>query len=318
MVPYIIYLIVYFTMIEYSFSRSTLQPCSWVVNNVRWRKCWKSLPPSIKTLGRNIDIGIACLTKFYNTLMSDSKDILCTFDPHMWTAGFLFIHLIAYNILLLLTIEAGPLECCCAIVSSILGVTCCALFFCLSRCIFDHFWYGLRDLSTSSYPYLQWIIIDMVCHACDNFNSVSHNIYFVQKVMATAVISSIRFLLSNSPTRLSANSFKAIINTTICISIPMLFNVISLLMDVIILLALQFLLALCGDVHPNPGPCNSKKLKTRKFNFEGKNSPSGSHGASAKMIGDSINILNWNARGLGRVQDQKTQDLLRLMSEKDV
>jgi hypothetical protein len=88
-----------------------------------------------KTLGRNIDAGIIYLTKFYNTLMSDSKDILSTFDPHMWTARFLFIYLIAYDTLLLRTTEAGPLECCCAIASSILGVTCCALFFSLSRCI---------------------------------------------------------------------------------------------------------------------------------------------------------------------------------------
>jgi hypothetical protein len=158
----------------------------------------------------------------------------------------------------------------------------------------------------------------MVCHAFDEFNDISLNIYLAQKVVATAVISSIRLLLSNFPTRLSINSLKAIINTMICIPIAMLFNVMSLLMNVIILLALQFLLALCGDVHPNPSPCNSKELKTRKFNIEGKNSPSGSHGASAKMIGHSINILNWNARGLGRVQDQKIQDLLRLMSEKDV
>jgi hypothetical protein len=99
----------------------------------------------------------------------------------------------------------------------------------------------------------------------------------------------------------------------------MLFNVMSVLtLDVIILLTLRFLLALCGDVHPNPGPCNSKKLKTTNFNIKSKKSSSGSHRASAKMIGDSINILNWNARGLGRVQDQKVQDLLSLMGEKDV
>jgi hypothetical protein len=155
-------------------------------------------------LGRNIDAGIACLTRFYDTLISDSKDTLSTFDPLMWTSRFLFIDLISYNILLRWTIEAGPLECCCAIASSILGVTCCTLFFSLSRCIFDRFWYGPKDLSTSSYPYLQWIVIDMICHVCDEFNDVSRIIYLAQKVIVTAMISMSKNLLSYFPTRSDA------------------------------------------------------------------------------------------------------------------
>jgi hypothetical protein len=36
------------------------------------------------------------------------------------------------------------------------------------------------------------------------------------------------------------------------------------------------------------------------------------------MLGTSINLINWNARGLGRVKEQKVQDLLGLMNENDV
>jgi exonuclease III len=36
------------------------------------------------------------------------------------------------------------------------------------------------------------------------------------------------------------------------------------------------------------------------------------------MLGTSINLINWNARGLGRVKEQKDQDLLGLMNKNDV
>jgi hypothetical protein len=90
-------------------------------------------------------------------------------------------------------------------------------------------------------------------------------------------------------------------------------------MNVVTLLSLQFLLALCGDVHPNPGPCKSKKSRTNNQNINAQNSPINTSGDSAlKMLGTSINVINWNARGLGRVKEQKLQDLLGLKNENDV
>jgi exonuclease III len=89
-------------------------------------------------------------------------------------------------------------------------------------------------------------------------------------------------------------------------------------LEVIARLTLQFLLALCGDVHPNPGPCKSKKSKTNNRKTNAENPPINTNGESAKMFGASNNLLNWNARGLGRVKEQKVQDLLGLMNENDV
>jgi hypothetical protein len=92
----------------------------------------------------------------------------------------------------------------------------------------------------------------------------------------------------------------------------------TLLLDVVTLLSLQFLLALCGDVHPNPGPCKSRKTRTNNQNTNAENSPVNTKGESVKILGTSINISNWNARGLGRIKEQKFQDLLGLMNENDV
>jgi hypothetical protein len=82
-IAFIVYLTTYYNMLEHSLGQSTLQPCSWVVRNVRWRRFRKSFPATIKLLGRNIDAGIPCLNKFFDTLTSDSKDVLSTFDPHI-------------------------------------------------------------------------------------------------------------------------------------------------------------------------------------------------------------------------------------------
>jgi hypothetical protein len=60
-VPFIIYLTIYYIMLEHSLGQSTLQPCSWVANNVRGRRSRKSFPPTIRRLGRNIETGIASL-----------------------------------------------------------------------------------------------------------------------------------------------------------------------------------------------------------------------------------------------------------------
>jgi exonuclease III len=117
---------------------------------------------------------------------------------------------------------------------------------------------------------------------------------------------------------LAANLFRAIEYSSVCISITPLFSSSSLLLDVVTLQSLQFLLALCRDVHPNPGPCKSKKSKTTNKKTNAEISPINMNGESAKIIGTSINLLNWNARGLGRLKKQKVQDLLGLMNKNDV
>jgi hypothetical protein len=117
---------------------------------------------------------------------------------------------------------------------------------------------------------------------------------------------------------LAANFSQAIVYFTICISITALFSSSSLLLDVMTLQSLQFLLALYGDVHPNPGPCKKNKSKANNPNREANNSSTSTNGEPTKVLGTSINLINWNARGLGRVKEQKLQDLLGLMNENNV
>jgi hypothetical protein len=87
--------------------------------------------------------------------------------------------------------------------------------------------------------------------------------------------------------------------------LALLFSSNYLLLDVIALLSLQFLLALCGDVHPNPGPCKNNKSRMINRNRKEKTSSINTEEESVKMLGTSINLINWNARGLGRVKEQK-------------
>jgi hypothetical protein len=101
---------------------------------------------------------------------------------------------------------------------------------------------------------------------------------------------------------LAATLFKAIVYTTICIFIYTLINSTSPRLDVITLLTLQYLLALCGD---KPGPCKSERSRTNNKKTNAENSPINTNGESAKLFGTSIRLLNWNARGLGRVKEQK-------------
>jgi hypothetical protein len=82
---------------------------------------------------------------------------------------------------------------------------------------------------------------------------------------------------------LAATVFKAIVYNTMRIFISTLFDSTTLLFDVTTLLTLQYFLALCGDVHPNPGPCKSKKLKTNnRTNTE--TTPINTNGESAKIL----------------------------------
>jgi hypothetical protein len=144
----------------------------------------------------------------------------------------MFIHLFVYNIVLQRTIEAGYLQCCCAIASSILGVACNALIFSLSRCILEHSWSGLKSVATSSYPYLQWIIIDMVRHACDELNDISSALNFAQNVLMTAMTLSIKLLLLNI-TPQSISNLKTIMYTTMRVSINTLSSSNILLLDIV-------------------------------------------------------------------------------------
>jgi hypothetical protein len=117
---------------------------------------------------------------------------------------------------------------------------------------------------------------------------------------------------------LTANVFHTIVYTSLRTPVTTLFSSSSFLLDVIALQNLQFLLALCGDVHPNPGPCKINKLKANNLKTNTKHSPESINGESAKVLGTSINLINWNARGLGRVKEQKFQNLLGLMNENDI
>jgi hypothetical protein len=117
---------------------------------------------------------------------------------------------------------------------------------------------------------------------------------------------------------LAAEFLRTIIYTTLRIFVNTIFSSSSLLLDVSTLLALQFLLARCGDVHPSPGPSRDNKSRTINQNTNGITSSISANGEPTKMFGISINLINWNARGLGRVKEQKVQDLLGPMSENDV
>jgi hypothetical protein len=92
----------------------------------------------------------------------------------------------------------------------------------------------LAGLSTLIHLITLWGIVEMHGHTHVEYNDIS----------------------------LAANLFRAIEYSSVCISITALFSSSSLLLDVVTPQSLQFLLALCGDVHPNPGPCKSKKSKT--------------------------------------------------------
>jgi hypothetical protein len=85
-----------------------------------------------------------------------------------------------------------------------------------------------------TYLIILWGIVDVLGHICDEYSEII----------------------------LVASRFKAIAYTTMRILNYMLFFSTSLLLEVVALSTLQFLLALCGDVHPNPGPCKGKKSKT--------------------------------------------------------
>jgi hypothetical protein len=116
-----------------------------------------------------------------------------------------------------------------------------------------------------TYLIILWGIVDVLGHICDEYSDII----------------------------LAAARFKAIAYTTMCILNYTLLYSTSLLLEVIALLTLHFLLALCGDVHPNPGPCKSKKSKTNNRKTNAENLPINTNGESAKMFGTSINLLNW-------------------------
>jgi hypothetical protein len=91
---------------------------------------------------------------------------------------------------------------------------------------------------------------------------------------------------------LTAKFFGTIVYTTLRIFINTLFSSSSLLLDVSTLLALQFLLARCGDVHPNPDPCRGNKSKISNQITDAKASPISTNGEPIKVLGTSINLIN--------------------------
>jgi hypothetical protein len=135
----------------------------------------------------------------------------------------------------------------------------------------------------------------MVRHACDEFNDVSSAMNCAQNILVTAMTLRIRMLLLNIPAQSAANSFKTIMYTAMRIPINTFSSSNTLLLDVVTLLSLQFLLALSGDVHPNPGPCKSKKTKRNNQNTNAENYIVNTKGESVKILGTSINLINWNA-----------------------
>jgi hypothetical protein len=122
------YLIVYYIMLQQLLGQSSVQPESWIGNNIRWRKNYRLFPLKIRMLGRDIDDAVTWLTNIYVDIVSDGKETLMQFDPNNWTCKYLFIHLISVNISLqLLKDNVGLLECNSALALTILYVNCCSL-----------------------------------------------------------------------------------------------------------------------------------------------------------------------------------------------
>jgi hypothetical protein len=265
-------------------NRESLISYSWVGTRIRWRKSSRRLPNVLRHLCRILDDAMAEFKKI-RTICSDILvEEFCKAQPFYWRLKHWIIHALLFSSLSRLINDLDAI-----IIAAILTLVW-ILLVCFVSQTSDILWKPFLKILTMTYLIILWGIVDVLGHIRDEYSDII----------------------------LAATLFKAIVCTTMRILIYTLFSSTTLLLDVITLLTLQFLLALCGDVHPNPGPCKSKKSKTNIKKTNAENSPISTNGESAKMFGTSINLLNWNARGLGRVKEQKVQDLLGLMNENDV
>jgi hypothetical protein len=243
------YLLIFYMRANFSLERESATSGSWIDKRIRWRKRTRKLSQLVKKISRMLDSAIASIFQFKHVSSKIFAEETNQASPTNWTTGHFAAHMIVFAHLN--ATISNPLD---ALFMAVLIVTISHIMF-MFTCRTSRHLIELTSMPLAIVFTMAICILSHVClHFCEEFREIQRalchphmqrSILLLYQIVAFACIVPIQ---SIAPIH----------------SLPwlaLLFSSNYLLLDVIALLSLQFLLALCGDVHPNPGPCKNNKSK---------------------------------------------------------
>jgi hypothetical protein len=243
------YLLIFYMRANFSLERESATSDSWIDKRIRWRKRTRKLPQLVKKISKMFDSAIASILRFKHLSSKILAEETNKASPTNWTTGHFFTHMIVFAHLN--ATISNPLD---ALFMAVLIVTFSHTMFMFTYRTSRHL-IELISMPLAIVFTMAICILSHVClHFCEEFRDIQRalchphmqrSILLLYQIVAFACIIPIQ---SIAPIH----------------SLPwlaLLFSSNYLLLDVIALLSLQFLLALCGDVHPNPGPCKNNKSR---------------------------------------------------------